>query len=410
MFQRCLANQVVILILFAALSGCGEFRKLDDMREATQEMNKTTKELLEKTKELHEETKELHTETQKVTAQAEHLGKTTDELLAVTRDDLTKQMDSLDNGFGELYDSLRQGDSANLRRMSFEKMLESKTLQNRLAEAGLFVMAFEYQLFSGVGQDVTRARKQLLYQQAMMELFLRIDELAPRGEKISPLASPQPNRVTSRENRASAFNCLAAVLHKTNRKQQLDSSSREQVSLYDLLITAMKMKPRIDSGSVRLPTGPHFAKEVLSRQARVKQLLQARHNMFVQLFLGASTDLAQKGPLGRSIGIARGIEVDLNSPEMGAAHLDFLIEEILKPAVETRTDMIALGIQPQLTRSMRLIAKRIRFRENDRAPALISGRQKTVQELWNTYIGDESETSDSDEISDETSDETAGKF
>ncbi|MCM2282065.1 MAG: hypothetical protein NDI61_09485, partial [Bdellovibrionaceae bacterium] len=243
------------------LAGCGELKKLDQMRKSTDEMNRTTsemnqttRELLEETRKLHSETQDLHSqtealykETQTVSREAAKLGRTTDELLDVTRDDLSSQMRSVDRGFAELYDALRQGDSATLRRMSFQKMLEAKTVQNRIAEAGLFLMAFEYQLFSGIGQDISQDRKDILYQQAMMELFLRIDELAPNGEKIAPLASPQPSRLNSRENRASAFNALAAALHKTNRKQEVDSQHKEQVSVYALIIEALRMKPLYDS-------------------------------------------------------------------------------------------------------------------------------------------------------------------
>lgn len=422
-FQKateCLAPLFLVLML----SGCGEFKKLDDMRESTDEMNQTTKELLEQTKLLLEQTKELQKETQKVSSQTERLGdttdrlrdttgqllnvtrddlarktaelgemterlgETTDELLDVTRNDLLRQMKSVDRGFGELYDAMRQGDSASLRRESIQRLLEAKTLQNRMAEAGLFVMSFEYQLFSGVGQDVSPARKNLLYQQAAMEFFLRIDELAPKGEKIEPLANPDPAHPTSQENRASAFNCLASALHKTNRKQEIDSETRERVSLYDLIIKAMRMKEQLNTGRLRLPDGPHFAKEVLARPARVRQLLQARHNMFALLFLGATTDLIAKGRLARGVSAVRGIEIDFGSSDMGAAHLDFIIEEILRPAIETRDDMIALGLKPELAKTVRFLASRVSFKAMpaDQGSKLLKSRQTLIQELWEDYL------------------------
>lgn len=392
---------MVAAVLALVLSGCGEVRKIDEMRDNTGQMNKTTKELLDATTQMNETTKKLLNATGGVKSTTEGMERTTDdvsrqtgELLTITDTRLVPKLNSMNASMAELYDSLRQGDAAALRHSLFLSILNSRTLQNRLAEAGLLLMSFEFQLFNNGTESTTtqtQAQRLILYHQAMMEFMLRLDELAPTGGEIWPDAMPG-DLARSPENRASVFNAFAAVLHKLNRKQGADPDFGRPLSVYDLIITSLTTKPKIETGAVSLPAGPHYMKEILARPKRIEQLLQSRYNMFVLLLLGASTDLVETGTFMQLVRVAQGIEIDLSAPTMSAAHLDFLIEEVLKPAVDTRHDMITVGIHPRLTRTVDLLASRIRFKTAIEAGGAMPEKQKLALELWSSFLGKSTET------------------
>lgn len=366
-------------------AACGEVKKIDDMRTNTGEMNKTTKDLLDATGEMKGTTDGMRATTERMAEQ-------TGTLLDLTESRLVPRIETMESGVSELYDALRQGDAANLRHTLTHSVLNSQNQKSRLAEAGLFFMSFEYQLFDSSGQDKSQERRLVLYHQAMMEFMLRIDELAPRGGRIWPEAKPNMNRA-SEQNKASAFNAFVATMHKLNRKQGADPDFGHPVSAYDLIIASLKAKPGIDSGQLVLPAGNHYMKEVLSRPERVKQILQTRYNLFVYLLLGATTDLDEKNKLVQLYRFGRGINIDLNSQSIGSAHLDFITEEILQYAVQTRMDMIALGIEPKFSNTTRLIANRIRIVPS-REQGALADKQKRVIDLWSEYIGNNTGSND----------------
>ncbi len=368
-----------ILLSTLALSACGEVRKIDEMRSNTGEMNNTTKELLDTTGGMKDTTDGMRATTEGMAAQ-------TGALLELTADRLVPRIEKMEQVTSELYDTLRQGDAANLRRSFMASVLETKTLQSRLAEAALFLMSFEFQLYGSGSQDAGQERRLVLYHQAMMELMLRLDEIAPENGKVWPDAMPKPEDRLSEQNRASVFNALAGALHKLNRKQMPDPQYGKPMSAYDLFIASLRMKPLIDRGQITLPSGDHYVKEVLSRPDRVLQLLQTRYNMFVYLLLGATTDLVERNKAIQMERMARGIDINLDSGNFGSARMDFVIEEVLQHAVQTRKDMIELGLRPELTRVTAMIAKRITLRPSA-AQGLIPEKQRKAAALWEEYLG-----------------------
>lgn len=347
------------------LSACSEVKKVDEMRDNTREMNETTKTLRDKTGEMK--------------SGLDQMAKTTDQMR-----DITAEMGKTT---ASLYDGMRQGDTSALRREFLQRIQNDMTLQGRIGDAGLYLMAFEFQVLGKTGRDLDIEFRDLLYQQAMLEFFMKIDEVAPKHYEVEPTATPTSDP-TDAENKASAFNAIAFALHKTNRQQVADPRYGKPMSFYDLIIEALRMKPRIDSGEIVLPEGPHWVKEILARPARVKQLLQTRYNMFVFGMLGLTTNLVEYSKPMQLWKLWLNIDIDLTEKTRGRAGLQYIYEEVVKPAAATANDMLSVGVSPQFEMMSQVVLKslKIRFHTSIGAEDMsIYTRQETLVQLWARY-------------------------
>lgn len=371
---------VQALFVVSMLSACGEMKKLDEMKDNTSDMRQTTKELSTKTGEMKDGL-------DKMAGTTKEMNQTTKDLLTLTREELIERMQKVSSSTNSLFDAMRQGDTSGLRRNGMIALLKQNTLQGQLAEAGLYLQGFEFQVLGTVGQDVDPQFRDMLYHQAMLEFFLKIDELAPKLGEVSP--SAQPSATDDEENRNSAFNAIAFALHKTNREQLPDPAYGKPMSFYDLIMTALEMKPYIDSGRIVLPPGPSYIKEVLGHPERVEQLLQTRYNMFVYGLIGATTNLSEHSTLAQLWKLLWKLDIDLSEERVGTAVLQRLNEELLAPAVRTTDDMLNVGIKPQFTgkTSFALSHLNVRFNSAPKKTEFVrmTANETTLASKWKRY-------------------------
>lgn len=363
---------------------CSEIKKIDEMKDNTSQMNETTKTLLDKTGEMKDKLGEMSKTT-------EDLNANVGDLLSVAKEDLVDRLGNVETNMAELFDSMRQGDGSALRRNAFDSLQRARSLQARVAEAGLYMMSFEFQVMGNVGMDALPEQRERLYQQAVLEFFLKLDDIAPTKGKIWPQAKPDVDDLQSDENRASAFNAMAFALHKTNRKQHADPFYGRPMSMYDLIINALTLKPEIDNGRLVLPAGPHYIKEVLARPARVRQLLQTRYNMFAYGLLGLSTNLTESTTLGQAMALIGGLDVNVSQSRLGVAGLTYIKEEILDPAVRTTSDMYQLGLIPERTMLTKFVMSRSKLTPANAQEATTS-LERSVIELWHQYCSPDEAT------------------
>ncbi len=371
------ASFSVSLLLLSISVACSEIKKVDEMKDNTSQMNETTKTLLDKTGEMKDKLGDMSKTTEDLNTKME-------DLLGVAKEDLADRMRNVEINMAELFDSMRQGDGSALRRNAFETLQRARSLQARVAEAGLYMMSFEFQVMGQVGLDSDPAQRERLYQQGVLEFFLKLDDIAPSGGKIWPQAQPDVDDLQSDENRASAFNAMAFALHKTNRKQHPDPLYGRPMSMYDLIINALLLKPEIDNGRIILPAGPHYIKEVLARPARVKQLLQTRYNMFAYGLLGLSTNLTERSTLSQAMALLGGLDVNLSEKRLGVAGLSYIKEEILEPAVRTTADMYSIGLTPDRTLLTRFVMSRSKLTPSTPEQANTVLEREVIQ-LWTDY-------------------------
>lgn len=249
------------------------------------------------------------------------------------------------------------------------------------------MQGFEFQVLGKVGHDGEQKFRDFLYYQAMLEFFLKVEEVAPRFGDVNP--SALPNLEDDEENRTSAFNAMAFALHKINRQQLPDPNYGRPMSMYDLIMVALEMKPYIDRGQIVLPPGPHFIKEVLGNQRRVEQLMQTRYNMFVYGLIGATTNLGEYGMFAKLWKLLWKIDINLSVERVGPAVLDRIVEEIAIPAARTTKEMLNVGIVPKFDTKTKFLISRLNLQFNTSAKmggfVAATKNEDVLRALWGQY-------------------------
>jgi hypothetical protein len=205
---------------------------------------------------------------------------------------------------GEMYDALRQGDTAVMRRSILESMMQARSPQRKAAEAAHWMMAFEFQRW-GLAQSrrETAEYRCLLATAAVRELLMNVHEFMRAGQ-----VEPQPFAISSATtanasgdsadelaNRQQNLNAVAAVLHALN-PVQADLVQRtpglSPLSLLILLEESLVLGRSIRSGELRLSDVTPLVREVLIREDAVRLLLQARYNylLFAAIHKASSLD------------------------------------------------------------------------------------------------------------------------
>ncbi|WP_413293047.1 hypothetical protein ACLSU7_16775 [Bdellovibrio sp. HCB185ZH] len=296
-----------VLLLFSMVA-CSELKKVDEMHDATVKMSDTTEDMKKSTGELKDQT-------------------------------------------DELYDALRQGNALQLRREAYNSVLQAPTLFKKISEATKYFMSYEVQLWNGLGQDRSSAKRELLEQQAAQEFFMEIEELAQRDNSVDPLAEPDAKDITSRDNLTASFNAMAVAMDRTNRKQ-VENVDRlgetELVSMYSLMEEAL-LAPRDipQKGSIR---------EVLAHEEKAIQILQTRYNMFPLMFIDMVSKLGDKNLVMQAKTLLMGWDLDMSG--MNATQVEYLKTEVLQKGIDAKNLLIKLGKTPQMdSKVKRLIDK-----------------------------------------------------
>ncbi|WP_374032126.1 hypothetical protein [Bdellovibrio bacteriovorus] len=228
-------------------SACEMKKNLDDMHKSTVEMNETTKRMEEKTGELD------------------------------------KKSESLDNKTAELYDALRQGNAALLRKEFLQQLNESKEMAKKLSLGVKYFWAYEFQLWSMQGLDNDHRREELA-SSAAREFIREIHEYAPTEDFISP---------TSDDNRDMNFLALVTTLHEVNDKQKnrVDPKGIEHMSMLSLIERALKQKADLDAGRISLNDLKPSSYDLLAFESKLIQILQARQNFILTMLVAKASNI-----------------------------------------------------------------------------------------------------------------------
>ncbi|QDK46385.1 hypothetical protein DOM22_15025 [Bdellovibrio sp. ZAP7] len=295
-------------LLLLSMVACSEIQKVDEMHDATVKMSDTTEDMKKSTGELKDQT-------------------------------------------DELYDALRQGNALQLRREAYNSVMQAPTLFKKISEATKYFMSYEVQLWNGLGQDKSSAKRELLEQQATQEFFMEIEELAQRDNSIDPLAEPDATDITSKDNMTASFNAMAVAMDRTNRKQveNVDRLGETQVvSMYSLMEEAL-LAPRDipQKGSIR---------EVLAHEEKAIQILQTRYNMFPLMFIDMVSKLGDKNLVMQAKTLLLGWDLDMSG--MNATQVEYLKTEVLQKGIDAKNLLIKLGKTPKMdSKVKRLIDK-----------------------------------------------------
>jgi outer membrane murein-binding lipoprotein Lpp len=239
----------------------------------------------------------------------------------------------------ELYDTLRQGNSLQLRREAYESVLKAPTLFKKISEANKYMMSYEFQIWNMLGQDKEEQKRDLLGQQAAMEFFMEMEELAPA--MVNPLDEPNAEDINSDENRSASFNAMALSMHQVNRKQvraTQQNPTEKQMSLYSMMEEALLTPRDVPQKS--------YAREVLAHEPLAIKLLQARYNIFSLVFIDSVSHIGTKSLLAKAYQVYGSWTLDMDS--LNATQVEYLQTEVLEHAVAAKELLIKLGVKPEL--------------------------------------------------------------
>ncbi|MFM6930446.1 MAG: hypothetical protein ACKOX6_18430 [Bdellovibrio sp.] len=244
------------LCLCGLLSACEVKKNLDDMHDATVKMSNTTEDMSDTTKRMEEKTGELD-----------------------------KKSGDLDSKTAELYDALRQGNAAILRKEFLTQMTDSKEMAKKLSLGVKYFWAFEFQLWSMQGLDDAPRREELATSGAR-EFIREVQEYASVNDFISP---------TTTNNKEKNFLALATTLHEVNDKQKnrVDPKGIEHMSMLTLIERALNEKRSLEAGKISLSQLSGSSYELLNFEDRLIQLLQARHNFILAMIVARTSKVDQ---------------------------------------------------------------------------------------------------------------------
>ena len=370
---------IMILPALMTLMACEQNKNLTEMHDTTQHMDKTTDTMNQRMSGLDQKTGKMK--------------ETTD----------------------ELYDALRQGNGLIVRHTTWEAILSAPSMFGKIAEAGLYYMAFELQLWNYGAQDVTIEKRDILAQQATQEFFLKIEELAPRDGSVNIFALPDPNDKNSVDNRAASFNALAITAHQVNRKQTANLKlvkDAEKMSMESMLEEALLSKQNIDKGTAILGNRAPSIREVLAHEDKAIQILQARYAFGPLAFLDYVVKINDEKSLTHDIlalggsliwnlfGNVQGTfcdrlkinkvgklanmyfcnwELDLDSVNM--TQLEYAQTELLSQSVQAKAFLKKINVTPVMDSKLAKILKNMKIKVGMKADGPKAALQTRVVEM-----------------------------
>lgn len=240
-----------------ALTGCS---KVNDMHDATMAMNATTS---------------------KMAANTEKMGATTTTMNGI---------------MCEVFDSGRQGAALDLRTKQWELVIGSPKLEDKGTFAGLYFLAFEFQLWSNLCEDSLSGQRNRLKADAVKEFSRRLLGISHWGpDEVDPFAGKNPLKFGDVENEKASFNAVAASMEENNRKQELTATdtSTDSDSMLNIIETGLRAGKEIREGKAKLQDFPEYVDLVLQREELMTRLLKARYQVMGLAVLGQLTPITR---------------------------------------------------------------------------------------------------------------------
>lgn len=307
---------------------------------------------------------------------------------------LATTSESMKGVMGEIYDSGRQGAALDLRTKQFEMLLSSKKLEDKALYAGLYFLAFEFQLWSNVGIDDQKGERERLMKDAADEFVRRIVGIA-HWDGVDPFAGKNPLAFGEAENERASFNALAAALERNNRKQEAtaEKTGTETVSMLQMIENALRAGKEIKDGRARLSDYPEYVDIILLREELAGRLLEARYQTLGLIVLGQLTPITKNKVEGFKYKIwGKQWDLDLSSVNQSTLRMaTFRLQE----AQHAKEVLAELGREVTLDPSIQKIYRNARVKNAASAEgkAAVSAEAAQVEadflEAAAAYIGED---------------------
>ena len=391
------------ILLALALSACDMKKQLTEMHDSTGEMNETTKKMNATTEGMHTTMQGMEKTTvgmdgkmKGMNATMEIMNEKMEGMKSITQDMLEQT--------NELYDAAKLGDSSMQRRAALEALGKATATGRKVTEAVKYFISFEYQLFSGFGQDQSDDKRKHLLYEATLEFFKDITEFTTKETVPQPLAQAAKG---GDDNKEASFNALAVSLHKMNRKQEEyikknNLKEEDSLSMYKVILSALAKKKAIDEGQLKLSELADYEREVLNNEEVAIKLIQARSNITAAIVLNGVSDIQKdipgNGPIASLLkelsdvakGVLKGAEMRFKKWDVPVAKINAVQSETaikyIASILATHKYLKEIGVQPIYNQTLVEILKRAQWVEVKDENANLAKAHKDLQDAYQKLL------------------------
>lgn len=381
------------------LLGCGDLKKINEVREATEAVKKGTE--------------ETNAKLDKADSSLGKIASNTAQLAESAKGNLRSQATSesalrgIESGvnasnqhLGELLDVVQKDSekrenivNSQLRKEALLALEKSNTFEERNTNAKKYLLSFDFQSFKIKEIESKNGQYEARLADAIREFFGVLGRYVANDEVLDPFAKPDARG--SEEDKHSIFNALILALHEKNAddtfaKAEQGVEIKKTLSLFDVVVRALTQKNDIQRGVIKIDETPDYVKEVFNNEERAYQILQARHNSFAMRLASEFFQFEEMGLVKKIYTWFRSsVAVNLDDANFNLARLKKIENEILQPALENKRWMIRIGKRPDWTDRARDIMRKIEVSTSLKSSSEMQIAKKRVVDLFKDYISEQ---------------------
>jgi hypothetical protein len=316
-----------------ALSSCS---KINDMHDATMDMDSRMADMQKDMQDVDNKTSQLDAQTTQVAAQTQQVVGLTAQVK-----DLTEELAQLTENLGQTtqstYEDLRQGNSVTLRAYALKQMTKAKAVEEKLSFAGIYMQAYEFQLWKGTGMD-DQTVLQGLYYQAFIEFFKDVREFEDGSYNLDPTSTSMTNE---------DLYAIAATMHEVNQNAvELDTTNNTpQVSILSLIKDTLAKEKDVNSGKIAWNSLQQYEQEILSNEKDAVYLLRLRENFLPIMTLSQLSNLEYEGFIAKLANFLLGITPDFTALNLSQV---YTYTTWIQDANTTHDYLVANGYDPMI--------------------------------------------------------------
>lgn len=383
----------------------GLTKNIISMNEKMDKM-KLLEELINLMKEMGFEIKKMPKLMEQLGVKMDSMGRSMEDMKAIMQDlksamrSMKEGLDSMESKLGDMNENMvkmsgalnnmlsllenlsldvKQAVAAALRTMLIESMEKTPDLRDKFVKAALYFMSYEFQLFRGQGPE-TLEKQKLNFKSAVSEFFMRVGQYITKAGDLST-AQSEPT-----EKQKNLFAIVAAMGELNPHQELINPNPVDQISMYTLLIEGLKSKARTPQEL------PPYAKVVQENKNLTLYLLQLRYNFIITLVGYQMVGVVSKDdPSSKSIwtyiktyfksATGSAETVDLAPSDIGSITQ---WRELLQKALQTKTDLKALGYAIQVNSDVQYLVDHLKISEPTSQDN--QGKKSEIQEL-NRVLG-----------------------
>jgi hypothetical protein len=330
-FKKLILSSTLLASALIAGGGCSAFKDMDNMTKTTQQVSDTSSDM-----------------------------KKTMNGMAANTVDLLNLNSVVKSGVLDTYYKLRQGNTLQARDYTLKHMDSATSMEDKIAWAGAYFQAYEFQLWDGSQKD-DRDRLESLYLCGIQEFNRDMMEYIPQSYDVDP---------TSKNNKMMDLYALAVTMHELNTLSKLqpfeENKASESVSMFDLVKHALQLKNDVESGAKPEASLEEWEREGLRVEQELDYIIQIRENFLPVMALAKISKIAENGFLGIP-GLFRQLDMLLTGWDADLSHAN--LEQLLtytswvQEAVADRDFLKSIGANSRLNDDVMKIYKNMRLPE-----------------------------------------------